>query len=218
MNKLLRTGRPPAALVLCLVGALTGGCATVAPGIPVQPTLTSGMAPLKFEVVGSAADVALLDEVERLLSAVGSVERRTVTSGTDINGLCSAGYDMVLRASTGRRNFSSNAAERNTLLIYEAAIIVGLPVTLISSVAWPWYGECTIEGDLETLLCGDKMPRHTLAFGSVRATGRGFISQGRLEEELRPHVSVALARSLVDAAARCGRFEKGGERCSRGTQ
>jgi hypothetical protein len=149
---------------------------------------------------------------------LGSIERRTVASDNGLNGVCALGYDLVVRASSGRTNFSSNAAERNTLLIYEAVIVVGLPVTFISAAAWPWYGDFTVEGDLETLWCRESTPMHTRAFASVRAGGRGFIGQDSLKDQLQSHVNVALARALVDAAARCGRFEKGGERCSGETQ
>jgi hypothetical protein len=110
--------------------------------------------------------------------------------------------------------FASNASERNTLFIYETAVIVGIPVTLIGAVAWPWYGEMHGKGTLETLWCGADHAARTAALAAVRADGRGFISQDRLRSELEPQFGVALARKLVEAAAQCGRLEKGGEKCA----
>ena len=44
------------------------------------------------------------------------------------------------------RTIISDIDDRNVLLIYETAIVVGLPVTLISLVAWRWYGETSVAG------------------------------------------------------------------------
>jgi hypothetical protein len=209
-SRVLRSG-----VMLAFIGAAIGGCgATVSPRLPTTPQVSSVRAPLKVAVVGNAADTPLVTEVRGLLNSLGSVDQRTIGNGDDLNTFCTLGYDLVARAGSGRTGFSSNAAERNTLIIYESVVVVGLPVALISAATWPWYGELTADGELETCWCGDGTPVHTRAFTSIRADGRGFISQGRLQNELQSHVNVALARAIVDAAARCGRFEKGGDQCS----
>ena len=67
----------------------------------------------------------------------------------------------------------SNAPDRNTLFIYETAIIVGIPVTLVSAVAWKYYAETLAEGQLEFLACAEAEPSRQVESFRLRSEGRG---------------------------------------------
>ena len=111
-----------------------------------------------------------------------------------------------------------NIEDRNWLFTYETLIVVGIPFAAVAAVVWPWHGEFTADGDLETFWCGDVASTHTRALTSVRAEGRGLIGESRVRNTLEQYVAPALARALVEAAERCGRFEKGGEQCPTGVR
>lgn len=212
-------GRWPFAGLLGLLLACVGGCgATVAPHLPAAPSLSrTSTTPVEVILVEDGTADTLLGETERLLGALGPVKRNTLGETNSLASLCASGR-LVARVKQQEVAFASNASERNTLFIYETAIIVGIPVTLISAVSWPWYGEIGGKGEMETLWCDDGGVARTGALASVRAEGRGFISQDRLRAELEPEIGVALARKLVEAAAECGRLENGGERCTERNQ
>jgi hypothetical protein len=198
-----------------LAGWLCACGATVSPQLPAASILQkTPPGPTEIVLLGPGDATALLGETERLLAALGPVKRGPADPAGDPASLCSGPGDLVVRVTQDQASFASNAAERNTLFIYETAVIVGIPVTLITSVSWPWYGEVYSKGTIETLWCDGSATASTPALASVRAEGRGFISQDRLQSELEAQIGVALARKLVDAAAQCGRLEKGRDRCS----
>jgi hypothetical protein len=197
---------------------LDGCAATVAPHVRDAPHLSAGAASVRIAVIQGEGPTELSAEVRALLSPLGSVAAHAPSAGESLDDVCRDAVDLVVRVSARHFAFASNAAERNTLFIYESAVIVGLPVTAISSFAWHWYGEYIMDGDLETLWCGSARVAHTLQTASLRASGSGIIAQDTLQGDLRPHAAVTLARALVESAAGCGRLEKGGERCANGTQ
>ncbi len=203
--------------LLTPLGLLGAGCAaTVNPQLPAMPRgPASSQTEIHVVVVAGYAGTDLAGEVQHLLAPLGSVEQHPLRDGETTDGACAPGIDLVARPSVGRQGFASNAAERNTLIIFESAIIVGIPLALISAASWPWYGEYTSDGDLETLWCGGAST-HNRAQATVRADGHGVIAEARLRDELQRHAPAALARALVETAVRCGRFEKGGDRCSEG--
>src|SRR6266481_887270 len=120
--------------LLVLLATVSGCAATIVrPGdLPVRPRWGTTAVPVVVALEGAPA--AMADEVQQIVPSA------------------------VLRPQVGRTYFATNAGDRNALFIYESAIVVGLPVTLISAVAWPWYGETTIEGVLETVHCGAHAP------------------------------------------------------------
>ena len=172
---------------------------------------TGSRAALRIGLAGRADE--LTAEGERVLRQFGNVVRRPDVPAAELGTACGDGVDLVVRLDQEQPQFVSNAGERNTLLIYEAVIVVGLPVTLISAAAWPWYGEFSGKGAIETWWCASGARATTKALASVRAKGRGFIGPDRLRNELEPQMRIALARKLVGAAADCGRLQMGGDKC-----
>ncbi len=195
-----------------LLALHAGACGTVSPTLPREPSVgKSAGVPSEIVVVGQGTtDSPLLREVERLLATIAPVRRGTPTQSID--ALCTAPGGLVVRVGEEMPTFSSNATERNTVFIYESAIVVGIPVTLISAVAWPWYGQINTRGTIETAWCNGRSAR-TPAVAALRVDGRGFIGWPRIKQQLDATIGVALARKLVDAAAQCGRFERGKDLC-----
>jgi hypothetical protein len=203
-------------VLLGIFVSLAAGCAgSVSPNLPPIPQVPcSQEAGLWILVTANEESNTLAAEVGKLLEPRGSLKQYPPSSDRTLREFCGEGVDLVLQPSLARAGFASNAAERNTLFIYESAVIVGLPVTLISAYAWPWMGEFVAEGELATFWCtAQEEPTLTRVIASVREEGHGIIAQDTLREMLEPYVMTSLARQLIEAAARCGRLEKGRERC-----
>lgn len=201
-----------ARLLVPLAVTLAACAGPVRPVLVSPPALTAGAGPRpRVAVLGRVEP--LVAEAARLLEQMGAVERRDGAPGSDLRAACADGVDLAARVEAGQPLFASNAGERNTLFIYESAVVVGLPVTLISVVAWPWYGDISTKGTLETLWCATGTRVSTQVLASVRDKGRGFIRTARLHDELEQQLYVELARKLIQAAADCGRLQSGGDKC-----
>jgi hypothetical protein len=109
MTERVRARYPLAGFVVALKGTVIGGCATVAPRLPAAPSVTS-RASLRVGLAGSIVDTPLVTEVAVLLHPLGSVEQRTVAPGDDLNGLCSAGFDLVVRADSRSSLFCARSS------------------------------------------------------------------------------------------------------------
>jgi hypothetical protein len=191
------------------------GCATATAKIQPAPDLQRlSDGGNRIVLVGQPGE--LKNESERLLRGLGSVEQRADVAGGGLRTACSGDTDLVVRLSQLEPLFVSNAPDRNALFLYETAVIVGIPVTLISAVAWSWYGDLSAKGDIETLWCAEDAPSKVAGMQSVRASGAGFIQTAELRRQLEPQLGVAMARRLVEMAAQCGSFRKGGFQCHDG--
>lgn len=209
-------GRPSlegASTALVLI-ALTSCASRVDPPLPEAPPLRP-IAGLEILLVSVPEEAPLRNEVAALLGGLGVVEQEAESGAPPLRTYCGQAHRLVARPQTEKFGFASNASERNSLFIYESAIVVGLPVTLIAAYAWPWYGEVIAEGQLETLWCGTgSAVARTGVLTLVRADGTGIIAQDTLEREMEPLARAALARDLVSSAARRGCFEEGGSGCT----
>jgi len=183
--------------LLVLLAAVSGCAATIVrPGdLPVRPRWGTTAVPVVVALEGAPA--AMADEVQQIVPS--AVRDTQVVPGQPLATACPPDGDaVVLRPQVGRTYFATNAGDRNALFIYESAIVVGLPVTLISAVAWPWYGETTIEGVLETVHCGAHVPA-SVVVGSyhLRSEGRGFVRGGTIKAAQEEAAARAIARKLL---------------------
>lgn len=134
----------------------------------------------------------------RDFAARASGAREIVDEGMELTSACASPSEVILRPALGREHFNSNAGDRNTLFIYESAIVVGIPVTLISAVSWPWYGEMMKEGRLEWTSCAARRKeRDVVTSVHLRSEGRGFIRGGTIKEAQETAALRALARKLL---------------------
>lgn len=161
------------ALTLSLV---TVGCASTAvdsSALPPRPGASAASGEFVLALAGTPGPMA--DEMRAFGSSLGSAIEADLAPDEDLRTACETNRSVVLRPRLRRIHFNSNAPERNTLFIYETAIIVGIPVALIGAVAWPFYAETIAEGELEVLRCDQQAPlRHIDSF-HVRSEGRGFV-------------------------------------------
>jgi hypothetical protein len=135
----------------------------------------AGAATGEFVLLLGETPGPMADEMRAFGSSLGSASEADLRPDEDLRTACQTDRNVVLRPRLRRTHFTSNAPERNTLFIYETAIIVGIPMTLIGAVAWPFYAETVVEGELEILRCDQQAPlRHVESF-HVRSEGRGFV-------------------------------------------
>ena len=76
-------------------------------------------------VVHDARRAAAAPLLDRGAQWADSREGR-LSQGDGLASLCSAPGGVVMRLAQGRTYFASNAGDRNALIIYESAIVVGL--------------------------------------------------------------------------------------------
>src|SRR5207237_8469776 len=126
-----------------------------------RPGLRDAVHLVPVVVALEGAPAAMADEVQQIVPS--AVRDTQVVPGQPLATACPPDGDaVVLRPQVGRTYFATNAGDRNALFIYESAIVVGLPVTLITAVAWPWYGETTFEVVLEPVHAGAHCPSGAL--------------------------------------------------------
>jgi hypothetical protein len=192
-------------ILLLLVALAALGCASarVPPEqLPAAPraTLATGET-LVLALEGAPA--AMADEL-RAFAAGAPLREAPLRLAEDLVLACGAPGEIALRARPGRAHFASNAPDRNTLFIYETAIVVGIPVTLVSAAAWPWYGETVVDGELERVRCASSERETFKQAFHVRTRGRGFVRTATIrdaqkEAALRGVTRKLLVRSLAAA-------------------
>lgn len=190
---------------LCVVALAAVACASTAvppsklPAAPHAPPGTRGA----LVLVPGGVPEPVIDELRafaRTTSPTGAVSERALGSGETLAAACPDAAGLVLRPALGRSHFVSNAPDRNTLFIYETAIIVGIPVTLVSAVAWPFYAETLVEGELEVLDCATgESTRHVDAF-RLRSEGRGFVRTAPLRDAQIAAAQRGVTRELLALA------------------
>ena len=181
-EKAMRAGIPLTSVVLAAICAL--GCA----GTIVQP---SDLPPRPRAMQSRGGAVVLLldgvpepmaDEVRSSVGGAGPVREVVLQPDDALRAACKAPEDLVLRPRLGRTHFASNAPDRNSMFIYETAIIVGIPVTLISAVAWKYYAETLVQIELDVLSCAETEPLHHVSSFRLRSEGRGFVRTDTLQD------------------------------------
>jgi len=191
--------RAPRILPLLLLLAGASGCAgvTVQPGdLPPRPPPASAGDAATWVLVLSEAPAPMADEMRAI--AEGAALESGLAAGEPLDAACAGDGDRrVLRPRAGRSHFASNAPDRNTLFIYETAIVVGIPVTLVSAFAWPYYAETIVEAQLDVLSCADGSEgRHVEAF-RLRSEGRGFVRTRTLRDAQSEAALRAVTRKLL---------------------
>jgi hypothetical protein len=142
----------------------------------------------------------MADELRSWAIAGGAVRELDSLAGEDLRAGCSDPSDVVLRPRFGREHFASNAPDRNTLFIYETAVIVGIPVTLVSAVTWPWYAQTVVDGQLEVLACESAEPVKVVDSFFLRSEGKGFVRTHTLEAAQHDAAARGLMRQLLSEA------------------
>jgi hypothetical protein len=198
----MRAARPSASIALAVACVL--GCAgtIVRPSdLPPRPRamqLRGGAAVLLLD----GAPEPMADEVRSFASGSGSVREVTLRPDDGLRAACEAPEDLVLRPHLGRTHFVSNAPDRNAMFIYETAVIIGIPVTLISAAVWKYYAETLAEGYLEVLACAETEPsRHVDSF-RLRSEGRGFVRTDTLRDAQYGAAVRGVTRKLIAEALR----------------
>ena len=180
------------------------GCAgqIVRPSDIASPTLRTPADVRGVVLLLEAAPPAMADEARRLGAQWADSREGRLSQGDGLASLCSAPGGVVMRLAQGRTYFASNAGDRNALIIYESAIVVGLPVAAISALAWPWYGETIIEGTLDTVRCGrNTEPTRLVASAHVRSEGRGLVRGGTIQKAQEEAALRLVTRKLFALAA-----------------
>jgi hypothetical protein len=140
----------------------------------------------------------MADELRSFARGLGPTEEKQLASG-NLREACGSPEDLVLRPRLTGTHFASNAPDRNTLFIYETAVVVGIPVTLVSLVAWPYYGETIVEGELDHLDCAADEPTRQVAFFHLRSEGRGIVRTQTLRDAQYDAAVSGLTRRLLAA-------------------
>ena len=183
--------------------SLAAACTCACAGTIVQP---SDLPPAPEPTARGGGTVILVlegvptpmaEEVRTFAARMGPTAEARVAGDESLASACGSPEDMVLRPQLGRVHFASNAPDRNTLFIYETAVIVGIPVTLISAVAWPYYAETLVEGELELLDCSDAEPTRRIESFRLRSEGRGFVRTGTLRDAQYDAAVRAVTRELL---------------------
>ena len=201
-------------LAVAIVVLSTGCATTIVRPTDVGPTASpprTWNAPGVMLVSGPTPE-AMAAEVRAFATNL-DVHEVHLPADSDLTSVCPAPGYMVLRPALTRTYFASNAGDRNALMIYEAAVVVGLPVTLISAVAWSWYGETTTEGTLDALRCGEPSTVwHLVASTRIRSEGRGFVRGGTIRDAQAEAAVRAVTRKLLAMHAEEVRKQEGGSR------
>lgn len=163
------------------------------PALPASSPL--GMTMLALDDVPTP----MAEEMRSFAGSAGS----DANLGTDaaLASACTSGSSFVLRPKHERTHFASNAPDRNTLFLYETLVIVGIPVTLVSAVAWKYFAETVVSGELEVLSCGDAETRSYVESFRLRSEGRGFVRTAPLKEAQLEGALRGLTRELLEQAA-----------------
>jgi len=182
---------------LPLMGAATcvvAGCAGTIVRPSQLPARPQPPAPNGLVLSLSEVPDVMKDEIRECVGPA----REVTTAGSTLADSCVSPTEIVLRPRLGRGHFNSNAGDRNALFIYESAIVVGIPVTLISAVSWQWYGEMMKEGVLDWVSCdGDLEERDVWTSVHLRSEGRGFVRGQTIKDAQDAAALRALARKLV---------------------
>jgi len=133
-------------------------------------------------LVLDGAPEPMADEARRFAGAAGPARELALSPDDPLRAACKASADLVLRPRLGRTHFVSNAPDRNAMFIYETAIIVGIPVTLVSAAVWKYYAETLAEAELDVLACAEAEPRHHVSSFRLRSEGRGFVRTHTLQD------------------------------------
>ena len=164
-------------------------------------------------LVLDAAPAEMADEARRISAAIGHTQEVGLGADRSVVGACNSGVTgVVLHPRLGRTHFASDAGDRNLFLIYESAIVVGLPVALVSVAVWPWHGETTVEGILEVLPCGGSNSSTIVESFRLQSSGRGFMPAGTLAEEQGAEAKRGVTRKLFAAWLAEGATAQGGEK------
>lgn len=193
------------ALAATLSFTVAAGCAgTIVRPVDLPPVPPPARGPRGAVLVLDQTDAAMAEEMRAYVATLPEVRESRATADADLRSVCPAdgsgdGF-VVLRPRMGRRYFACNASDRNLLFIYESAIVVGLPVTLISAVAWPWYGETTVNGTLDIQPCatGASASRTASSF-RLRSEGRGFVRTDTIESAQAAATARGVTRKLLAA-------------------
>lgn len=182
-------------LAIVLLIVLSGCAGTIVRPNDI-PSASGTPLPGRHVLALADAPAPMAEEVRRYVGT-GATEVRLGASDS-LASACSADTGFVLRPSMGRKYFVTNTGDRNALFIYESAIVVGIPVTLISAVAWPWYGETTLEGKLESLSChAPTDPKELVESFRLRSEGRGFVRGETVRSAQEDAATRAVTRKLL---------------------
>jgi len=184
--------------------AVAAGCA----GPPVRPSdlpPSPGVAgPSNVHLVVDGAPEPMAAEARAVVRGLDGWREATLGPDQPLTSACDGHDGVVVRPSLTRTHFMSNTHDRNVFLIYETAVVAGIPVALVSLAAWPWDGETIAEGQLEVAPCdGSAPPRNRVESFRIRSEGRGLITEDRLRDAQNDAAVRGVTRKLF-AAPRFG--------------
>ena len=142
----------------------------------------------------------MADEVRRFSDRIGETREVALAPEEEVRVACEEPTDLMLRPRLGRVHFASNAPDRNSLFIYETAVVVGIPVTLISAGAWPYYAETVVEGELEAFYCAEQETIRHVDLFRLRSKGRGFVRTQTLRDAQFEGAARGVTRKLLSEA------------------
>lgn len=188
-----------------LLGAFAIGCAgtIVRPSDipPFPPRMPAGESSVVLLLEGVPEPMA--EEVRSFAGSSGPArEAAALQPEAALRTACEAPGDLVLRPRLLRTHFVSNAPDRNTLFIYETAIIIGIPVTLVSAIVWKYYAETLAESQLEMLACAEAGPSRHIASFRLRSEGRGFVRTNTLQDAQYDAALRGATRNVIAVALR----------------
>lgn len=194
--------RASTALLLGLTSLCGAGCASNivhASDLPLAPyPEPRGKGSVVLLLASTPRPMA--EAVRAFATGMGPTREAETAPDEPLRSACAEPTDLVLRPRVARTHFASNAPDRNTLFIYETAIIVGIPVTLVSAVAWPYYAETVVEGELEVLECSEEEPRLRVDSFRLRSEGRGFVRTHTLRDAQLDGAASGVTRKLLTGA------------------